>query len=263
MAIDYSLNWSDDTLKSGPFTLLGGTVDTTTTSLALTGKGYVNWGEKLQENLLHLLENFASDGTSPVHPTLGQLWYNDATQRLNIYFSSAWQEISMTGPQGPQGTQGPQGLTGPPGDATSGLGGGIYPISDGITLLGTGMVPVTLIQFSCPYTGYIALAANVGVEPDSSDVLTLTITGGFVIDLYRNSTCVSNTMVTGTQVPNGYNAACPLTGNTVHEYLAVTAGDVISVVGIMEIVNAPSNYHTVSPAGVSTANWITYHYISR
>lgn len=82
MAIDYTLNWTDDTLKS-PFTLTGSTVDTSTTSLALTGKGYVNWGERLQENLLHLLENFAS-GNIPSHPTTGQMWYDSTNNQLKL-----------------------------------------------------------------------------------------------------------------------------------------------------------------------------------
>jgi hypothetical protein len=75
MAINYTLNWSDDTLKA-PFTLVGGSIDTTTTSLALTGKSSINWGERVQENLLRLLENSASNGTPPSNPTPGQLWYN-------------------------------------------------------------------------------------------------------------------------------------------------------------------------------------------
>ena len=104
MAIDYTLNWSNDSLKSS-FVLAGESIDTTTTSLALTGKGAVNWGERLQENLIRLLENFASN-TAPLHMTLGQQWYNSSTGRMNIYGSSGWKEIayrridSATAPSG-------------------------------------------------------------------------------------------------------------------------------------------------------------------
>lgn len=94
MANDYTLNWSDGALKS-PFTLTGGTIDSTTTTLTLTGKGAANWGEPLQENLLHLLENFAST-TAPTSPTEGQLWY-DATgsnKALKIYNGTTWITIA-------------------------------------------------------------------------------------------------------------------------------------------------------------------------
>ena len=95
MAIDYTLNWTDDILKP-PFTLTGGTVDSTTTSLSLTGKGYVNWGERLQENLLHLLENFAAS-TPPANPTLGQLWFDNSTSLLKIYHDTAWNTVGGQG----------------------------------------------------------------------------------------------------------------------------------------------------------------------
>ena len=89
MAIDYTLNWTDDTLKS-PFTLAGGTVNTTACSLALTGKGYVNWGERLQENLTKLLERFASNGTAPPNPTPGQMWYDVAATQLKLRTVADW-----------------------------------------------------------------------------------------------------------------------------------------------------------------------------
>ena len=99
MAIDYTLNWSNDSLKP-PFTLVGGTVDTTTTSLALTGRGYVNWGERVQENFLRLLENFASDSPPP-NPTIGQLWYNSALDQLNLWSSSSiWVVVGCGGAGG-------------------------------------------------------------------------------------------------------------------------------------------------------------------
>lgn len=94
MANDYTLNWSDGAIKS-PFTLTGGTINTTTTSLSLTGKGSANWGEPLQENLLHVLENFCST-SSPANPTEGQLWY-DATgsnKALKIYNGTQWITIA-------------------------------------------------------------------------------------------------------------------------------------------------------------------------
>ena len=39
-------------------TLADGKIDTTTTDLALFGKGYAGFGEKLNENFIKILENF-------------------------------------------------------------------------------------------------------------------------------------------------------------------------------------------------------------
>jgi len=92
MAInDYTLNWSNNSLKP-PFVVEYKAVDDTTTSLTLTGKGTINWGEKIEENLLHLLENFASP-TPPLHPTLGQQWFDTANAKLMVFdgLTAGWQ----------------------------------------------------------------------------------------------------------------------------------------------------------------------------
>jgi hypothetical protein len=83
MATNYTLNWTDDTLKP-PFTLLGASLDTSTTSLALTGKSYINWGERVQEDMIRILERFASNGTPPANPTVGQFWYDVSTNQLKM-----------------------------------------------------------------------------------------------------------------------------------------------------------------------------------
>ena len=53
------------------------------TSLLFIGKGFPEYGDLVQENILHLLENFSSP-TAPVYPVPGQLWFNSATNVLNI-----------------------------------------------------------------------------------------------------------------------------------------------------------------------------------
>ena len=86
---DYTLNWSDDSLKP-PFVLYHTTIDKSTTSLDLTGKDSALWGECIQEDLLRLLENFASHGTPPRAPTIGQFWYNADTGVLGIWNGTTW-----------------------------------------------------------------------------------------------------------------------------------------------------------------------------
>jgi hypothetical protein len=67
------------------------TVDNTT-SIAIFGKGAENYGEGLQENILHLLENFASPNP-PERKIPGQLWYDTATSKLKLNVSNVWKEV--------------------------------------------------------------------------------------------------------------------------------------------------------------------------
>jgi hypothetical protein len=65
-------------------TLADGTIDVATTDLTLIGKGYAGFGEKLNENLVKLLENF-NNTTAPSNKIQGQLWFDQTNKRLNVY----------------------------------------------------------------------------------------------------------------------------------------------------------------------------------
>jgi hypothetical protein len=65
-------------------TLADGTIDVATTDLTLIGKGYAGFGEKLNENLVKLLENF-NNTTAPSNKIQGQLWFDQINKRLNVY----------------------------------------------------------------------------------------------------------------------------------------------------------------------------------
>lgn len=88
MASVYIINYSD---PSKPvFPVLPGTTDNST-SLRLPGHGVTSYGETIDEDLLHLLENFASP-TSPVNPIEGQLWFDAAEEILKVWDATllAW-----------------------------------------------------------------------------------------------------------------------------------------------------------------------------
>ena len=70
-------------------TLADGTIDTSTTDLALIGKGYAGFGEKLNENLIALLENF-NNTSAPANKMVGQIWYDQTNKRLNVYTGDKW-----------------------------------------------------------------------------------------------------------------------------------------------------------------------------
>lgn len=62
------------------------------TSLTLVGRGNPNYGEKIAENFLYLLENFASP-VAPNNPIEGQLWYDTSAPTnkiLKVFNNTAW-----------------------------------------------------------------------------------------------------------------------------------------------------------------------------
>ena len=99
-------------------TVADSTLDTTSSSLALMGKGYPSYGDELNTNFVQLLENFAST-TPPANPLKGQLWYNSTDDTLRVcpaddtLVAADWVAIGGTGLTGPAGPTGPTGPTGP------------------------------------------------------------------------------------------------------------------------------------------------------
>lgn len=65
------------------------TNNTVATPLLIYGKHMPNWGEKLEENLIHVLENFCDD-TPPVSPTKGQKWFDSSTGRFMFFTGFEW-----------------------------------------------------------------------------------------------------------------------------------------------------------------------------
>ena len=76
-------------------TLADGTIDTATTDLALFGKGYAGFGEKLNENLVKLLENF-NNTSAPSNKVVGQMWYDKTNNQINVYTGSKWKPVGST-----------------------------------------------------------------------------------------------------------------------------------------------------------------------
>ena len=77
----YTIKRTDGTTL---LTLSDSRVDQLTTSLALIGKNVDSYGEYYNDNLVGLLENFASVN-EPRSPLLGQLWYNKVDGRMYVY----------------------------------------------------------------------------------------------------------------------------------------------------------------------------------
>jgi hypothetical protein len=62
-------------------------------SMTLVGKNYAGYGQFLDENFLHLLQN-SSNSVPPPQPITGQLWWNTTINQLQIYDGSIFKTIS-------------------------------------------------------------------------------------------------------------------------------------------------------------------------
>ena len=77
-----------------------GTINTTSTSVNLVGRGVTPYGLPENENYVYLLENFASP-TPPLAPVLGQLWYDSSTNIISLEL--LYQSCPSTGASGAVG----------------------------------------------------------------------------------------------------------------------------------------------------------------
>lgn len=77
----YTIRNADGTVL---LNLVDGTVDKSTTSLTLIGKNTDAYGTALNNNLVNMLQNFASV-SQPRSPLVGQLWYDVSAGRLKVF----------------------------------------------------------------------------------------------------------------------------------------------------------------------------------
>jgi hypothetical protein len=66
-----------------------------TTDLQFVGKNYSGYGQAVNQNLVNLLENFAST-SSPSNPLAGQIWYDSSNKKIKYYTGTKWNQVSTT-----------------------------------------------------------------------------------------------------------------------------------------------------------------------
>lgn len=87
--MSYTINLTDGALFA---TIADGTINTSS-SMTLVGKNYAGYGQFLDTNFIHLLEN-SSDTTAPGAPLTGQLWWDSGNSLMKVYTGTAWKTIS-------------------------------------------------------------------------------------------------------------------------------------------------------------------------
>ena len=87
----YTINLTDGTIFA---TIADGTINTSS-SMTLVGKNYAGYGEFLDENFIHLLEN-GSNTTAPTAPLTGQIWWDKGNALMKVYNGSTWKVISAS-----------------------------------------------------------------------------------------------------------------------------------------------------------------------
>jgi hypothetical protein len=76
----YTVNLTDGAIFA---TVADGTINTSS-SMVLVGKNYAGYGEFLNENVIHLLEN-SSNNVPPSAPLTGQLWWDKTNSLMKVY----------------------------------------------------------------------------------------------------------------------------------------------------------------------------------
>jgi hypothetical protein len=104
--MSYTINFTDK--RKTPIIIDDTDIDTST-DIALFGRNRLTYGEQLQENLLHILENFScpEDPLFPGNPdlskasnnafqhiTIGQGWYNSTNSTLYYYDGTYWMPLA-------------------------------------------------------------------------------------------------------------------------------------------------------------------------
>ena len=270
----YTIVKSDGTVLT---TIADGTINTTSTSLGLPGRNYAGYGQSLDTNFVHMVENFA-DNAPPSNPLRGQLWFN--TNNSTLYVcptdgesnSLAWLALTATS-SGGNTTFGSVNVTGnlSAGNlvATNNVSGNaatfnFITISSNANI---GNANITYAEVGTLITQYIATANPANVQATGQLNGTWTANGGGTANgvagtafyVTGGNLVVANTSSRGIKCDNlMYGNGANLFGGgaaysnaNVAAYLPVYGGNIFTVQTQATVITTGAN----TTAGNITGNW--------
>jgi len=87
--MSYTINLTNGNILC---TIPDGTINSSACSQVLVGKNYAGYGQFLDDNFVHLLEN-AANSTPPSAPLTGQLWFDTTTSVLQVYNGTGFKSL--------------------------------------------------------------------------------------------------------------------------------------------------------------------------
>lgn len=231
----YTINLTDGSIYA---TIADGTINTSS-SMILVGKNYAGYGEFLDENFIHLLEN-GSNTVAPGAPLTGQLWWDKANNVMKVYNGTTFKTISAATASGTQPTSNVVGdlwfdttnqqlkawngtsfiLIGPASSSTQGTSGPIVStITDQLS------VDHVVLEFYVQNTLVAILSKDATFTPLTPIAGFATIAPGFQLN-----TSVSNALLRGTATDS-----LALEGISAAGFLSATSND--STTGTLAILN--------------------------
>jgi hypothetical protein len=236
-----------------------GTVNTSATNLALVGQGVTNYGTDQNENLVYLLENFASP-TAPSRPVLGQLWYNSATDSMSAYnTANVWagfaseayvqaQKIS------PVFTGIPAAPTAASGTATTQLATTAF-VSNSPIFSGTPRAPTAALGTNTTQiasTAFVQAATGALGTMSQQNSNAVSITGGTISGLSAPIPLASGGTGSSTAPGSRLNLGLGSIATQDANAIAITGGD-ISNIGVLSLNNTTTGV-VVSTSGTLSAS---------
>jgi len=247
--MSYTINLTNGNLL---VTIPDGTINSTACSQVLIGKNYAGYGQFLDDNFVHLLEN-AANSTAPTAPLTGQLWYNTTTGVLKVYNGSSFKTLASANAASTAPSSNSIGdlwydTTNAQLNVWTGsawlLVGPIYSASTGIT----GAVPAVILDNTATSHIVVELYVNnviVGfISQDPAFTPQTTVTGFTTI---RPGITLATTLLNG-QVPlfqgtaTGLNTTSGITVNSTGSSTAIING---STAGVGNIGTSGNPFNTV------------------
>jgi hypothetical protein len=172
----YTILKSDGTVLT---TIADGTINTTSTSVGLPGRNFAGYGQSIDTNFVHIIENF-KNSTPPANPLAGQIWYDSGDSTLKVCptdgesNAAAWLSLTSTS-SGGNTTFGAVNITG---NATA-----------------NNFTATNEVSANAFTAGYLTISANASIA--NLTATTATVTGALTTTEITTGSATTNGTLTG------------------------------------------------------------------